>query len=59
MWMEIRRRRCPEEGGKQVEFVLFYCSMPDGGVDNDTVPGTILSTVYVGGAWPSNRPRRN
>lgn len=60
MWIEIRRRRYPEEGGKEVELVLFFhCSMPKEGVDSDTVLGTIPSTVYVGGAWPSNRPRRN
>lgn len=49
MWMEIRRRRCPEEGGRWVDLVLFFHrSMYRGGVDSDTVPGTILSTIHVG-----------
>lgn len=60
MWMEIRRRRCPEEGGRWVDLVLFFHrSMYREGVDSDTVPGTILSTIHVGGACPPNRTRRD
>lgn len=61
VWMEIRRRRrrCPEEVGKQVESVLFfYFSMPEEGVGNASSRHH-PEHGYVGSARSLNRPRGN